>query len=167
MKELRRSGPRDGRSRRGSACTSRGPWSAPGHAPRPGAHSAAALDRLRLELEASGTPTLALSADLSESASLEPLIAASDEAFGGVDVLVNNAGVWQPVDYTRADLDQIEGVIDLNLRADALEPPGAPRDNPAGTRPRGGAFRGSLGGAPYAQYSATKHALVGARGAFG
>ena len=81
-----------------------------------------------------------------------------------MDVLVNNAGVWQPVDYTRADLDQIEGVIDLNLRAPML----LSRLALPGMIRRGGGHIvnvssvGGLGGAPYAEsYSATKHALVG------
>ena len=128
------------------------------------ARPSAALERLREELTSAGFPVVAVPANLTDRAALRPLIAASEEAFGAVDVLVNNAGVWQPSDYARTELDQIESVIDLNLRAPML----LSRLVLPGMIQRGAGHIvnissvGGLGGAPYAEsYSATKHALLG------
>jgi short-subunit dehydrogenase len=128
------------------------------------ARSCAALERVRDELQASGIQAVALAADLADRASLGPLVSASEAAFGAVDVLVNNAGVWQPTDYATTDPDRIEGVIDLNLRAPML----LSRLVLPGMIARGSGHIvnvssvGGLGGAPYAEsYTATKHALLG------
>lgn len=50
-----------------------------------------ALDRAKAEVEATGRRALAVQADMSDSADCDKLYRAALDAFGGVDVLVNNA----------------------------------------------------------------------------
>jgi NAD(P)-dependent dehydrogenase (short-subunit alcohol dehydrogenase family) len=63
-----------------------------------------------------GKRHLGLVADVTDKASCDAAIAAVIEAFGRVDVLVNNAGITQPrktVDITGSDYD---AVLDVSLR---------------------------------------------------
>ena len=52
-----------------------------------------ALEQTRAELEEKGTPVIAFVVDVSDGAQIEKLAAAAMEAFGGVHLLFNNAGV--------------------------------------------------------------------------
>ena len=68
---------------------------------------AAALVR---ELQALGTQAVAIEADVSDTASVQALVAQAHAALGGIDVLVNNAGVIQEkpfLDTTDADWDRL------------------------------------------------------------
>jgi short-subunit dehydrogenase len=72
------------------------------------------FDRLQEVAAACGAGTLAWEADLSDLGSLDALAATVDEQLGGVDVLVNNAGVpkrRRAQQMTPADL---EGVMAMN-----------------------------------------------------
>jgi NAD(P)-dependent dehydrogenase (short-subunit alcohol dehydrogenase family) len=78
------------------------------------------LDLARAEPAAAaaklGAGHLGLVADVTDKASCEAAVAAVIEAFGRVDVLVNNAGITQPrktVDITGGDYD---AVLDVSLR---------------------------------------------------
>jgi NAD(P)-dependent dehydrogenase (short-subunit alcohol dehydrogenase family) len=65
-------------------------------------------------IEAAGGRALALSLDLRDQASVEKAVADAVAAFGGLDVLVNNAGVPSPgkpaIDVSRAEWDANIGV---------------------------------------------------------
>src|SRR6185437_6095318 len=52
-------------------------------------------DRVVKAIEASGSKAVAVQADVSHKAEVEKLFAETDKAFGQVDVLVNNAGVYE------------------------------------------------------------------------
>lgn len=80
----------------------------------------AILDLARAEPEAAaariGEPHLGLVADVTDKAACEAAVAKTVEAFGRIDVLINNAGVTQPVktlEITGADYDRI---LDVSLR---------------------------------------------------
>ncbi|MDH3642400.1 MAG: SDR family NAD(P)-dependent oxidoreductase, partial [Gammaproteobacteria bacterium] len=68
---------------------------------------------------ATGNRVLGIQADVSKREDVERVVATAVEAFGGLDVLVNNAGTWKrtPVDssweQTLADWDFI---MDTNLK---------------------------------------------------
>ena len=67
-----------------------------------------------------GDGHLGLVADVTDKASCDAAVAAVLEAFGRIDVLVNNAGITQPrktVDITAADYD---AVLDVSLRGTLL-----------------------------------------------
>lgn len=57
------------------------------------ARSADAISALAAELGRAGSPALAVEADMTDRASLDVLIDRVADEFGGLDVLVNNAGV--------------------------------------------------------------------------
>ncbi len=68
------------------------------------------------ELEREGVEVVSLSADVSRSEDVNRLVSAASETFGGIDVLVNNAGILGPrvaiEDYPE---DEWRRVIDANL----------------------------------------------------
>ena len=77
----------------------------------------AAQAGLAAELEAAGTPTLALAHDVRDEASWIACIDAVRERFGRLDILVNNAGLAAPAPKVFEDitLAQWRRVMDVNL----------------------------------------------------
>ena len=60
------------------------------------ARDAAEVERARADLARQGYEVFAQPCDVSDRAQVERLVAATTAHFGGVDVLVNNAGVSRP-----------------------------------------------------------------------
>lgn len=73
------------------------------------------------EIRSAGGTAVAVAGDLSDGAVVDEVVATAVDAFGGVDVLVNNAGVMDsmsaPVDVTDAEWDR---VLRINLTAPFL-----------------------------------------------
>jgi len=67
------------------------------------------------EIKASGGDAIAIQADSSKPASIKELFAKSVEAFGTVDVLINNAGITRDGLVMRMKEDAWQDVIDVNL----------------------------------------------------
>ncbi len=59
---------------------------------------------------------MAVEADVSVAADRTRLVAAAVEAFGRLDVLVNNAGVLKPHSTLKVTEDELDGVIAVNLK---------------------------------------------------
>ncbi|HYW02981.1 MAG TPA: SDR family oxidoreductase [Gammaproteobacteria bacterium] len=79
------------------------------------AHPKAARDLCR-EIEAAGGEALPLQADISDPAAVGHLFAEVDQAWGGLDVLVNNAGIDGPRERGwEARLEDWRGVFEVNL----------------------------------------------------
>lgn len=75
----------------------------------------AALERITSE--SPGANVMALAPDLTDSASVEGAFGEVVKRFGRIDILVNNAGISQALplnDYTDEEMDKI---LDLNLKA--------------------------------------------------
>ena len=73
------------------------------------------------EAEEQGAEVLAVAADVSRSADVEMLVSATVERFGGIDVLVNNAGILGPrVAIEEYPEDEWRRVIDANLTGSFL-----------------------------------------------
>jgi NAD(P)-dependent dehydrogenase (short-subunit alcohol dehydrogenase family) len=78
------------------------------------ARSGAAIDALALEI---GSQALALPCDVADYASVDAAIHKAKDTFGSVDVLINNAGVIEPISQLAdADPDEWGQVIDINLK---------------------------------------------------
>jgi NAD(P)-dependent dehydrogenase (short-subunit alcohol dehydrogenase family) len=80
-----------------------------------GARRAERLADTAALVEAAGGKALAVATDVADPASCQALVDATMEAFGRVDVLVNNAGVGTAVPATRETPEQFSSVIDVNL----------------------------------------------------
>jgi short-subunit dehydrogenase len=84
------------------------------------ARSREGLERVADELRRAGVEVVAVPTDVTERAGLEALVAAADDAFGGIDVLVNNAGVLTIFPYHELGVADIERVIRTNLTSAML-----------------------------------------------
>ena len=114
-----------------------------------------------------GVQALAVSADVSDPASVEQLFAKTKEAFGRLDVLFNNAGVNAPgIPVDELSFEQWKKVVDINLTGSFLCAQAAFRMM-KNQQPRGGRIinNGSISAhtpRPFsAPYTSTKHAITG------
>lgn len=79
------------------------------------------IRRIDDELERMGAEVISLSADVSEAVAGERMARAAVEEFGGIDVLVNNAGLLGPrVAIEEYPEDEWRSVIDANLTGSYL-----------------------------------------------
>ncbi|MFB6309954.1 MAG: SDR family NAD(P)-dependent oxidoreductase [Salinirussus sp.] len=62
------------------------------------------------------TESLAIECDVSDTASVESAIDTVVDAFGGIDILVNNAGVIHRSPLVESTDEQLDRVIDVNLK---------------------------------------------------
>jgi NAD(P)-dependent dehydrogenase (short-subunit alcohol dehydrogenase family) len=75
---------------------------------------AAVLEQTASAIDPSGARVAICPADVADPATAERAVALATDRFGGVDVLVNNAGVFAPtpfLDHTPADFDRFLGII--------------------------------------------------------
>ena len=71
---------------------------------------------LAAELDRDGDRTLVCRCDVSSKAEVDAALAATLAAFGGVDALVSNAGVFKAADFLEIDEADWDAVIDVNLK---------------------------------------------------
>jgi dehydrogenase/reductase SDR family protein 4 len=82
------------------------------------ARGAEALDRTRKAVEERGRGALAVQTDVANEADLEQLYTAACDAFGGVDVLVNNAATGdEGRELAKLTRDEFDRVLGVNLWA--------------------------------------------------
>ncbi len=73
------------------------------------------LDPAAEKLQAAGAEVLAIEADVSDQADVHRTVAATVERFGGVDILINNAGLSWGGPSLEYPLDKWEMVMRINL----------------------------------------------------
>jgi 3-oxoacyl-[acyl-carrier protein] reductase len=78
-----------------------------------GADAAASLVK---QIEGSGGKALAIQADATDAAATKTAVEKTVSTLGGLDVLVTNAGSAYPNRFEDATIDEIDRVIDLNIR---------------------------------------------------
>jgi glucose 1-dehydrogenase len=76
---------------------------------------AAVAEGMAAEIEDAGGHAIAVAMDVSDEAGVQRGFAAAREAFGGLDLLVNNAGVEKPFDLVDMPLEWWQKVLDVNL----------------------------------------------------
>jgi len=82
------------------------------------ARTAAEVDTAAAEIRASGGAAASVAADVGEAAGCERVYRAAVETLGGVDVLVNNAGVMGPVaPALEITVEEWDAVMAVNLRS--------------------------------------------------
>jgi short-subunit dehydrogenase len=84
------------------------------------ARSAGPLQALVSELEAAGGRALAVPTDVAHPQAATRLLATVAERFGGIDVLVNNAGANKRGPIERYTPEELAGVVQINLTAPIL-----------------------------------------------
>lgn len=65
---------------------------------------------------AAGKQVLALHADVAKKADVEKLIATAVQHFGGIDIMVNNAGIAPVVEFLDVTEELLGRVLDVNLK---------------------------------------------------
>ena len=124
------------------------------------AGDAASAEALARKIEAAGGHALTAQADVADPAAVRRMFDAAETAFGGVDVLVNNAGIMQLAPVADTDDELFDRTIAINLKGSF----NAMRE--AGKRMRDGGriinFSTSIVGTllpTYGVYAATKAAV--------
>lgn len=77
--------------------------------------SSDAADAMVEEITAAGGRAIAVAADVSSEAEVTAAFASARDAFGGLDLLVNNAGLEKPFELMDMPLEEWQKVIDVNL----------------------------------------------------
>jgi 3-oxoacyl-[acyl-carrier protein] reductase len=78
-----------------------------------GADAAASVVR---EIERTGRKAIAIQADATDAGAVEAAVENTMATFGRLDVLVNNAGTAIPKTFEETTLEEIDRVIDVNVR---------------------------------------------------
>lgn len=114
-------------------------------------------------VEAAGRKALAVATDVADPDACTNVIAAAMDAFGHVDVLINNAGVGTAVPATRETPDQFRSVIDINLNGSYWMAQAAARVMAPGSAiVNVSSILGiTTAGLPQAAYAASKAAVIG------
>ena len=129
------------------------------------ARAEAVLAELRAISDSPHAPHFAFRADVSEPAAVDALFAAVEERWGGLDCLVNNAGVWWRNPVETLDLERLERTWAINITAPFLcARAAAPflREGADGNIVNLTSTAGQRGEAWYSPYAASKGALIAA-----
>jgi 3-oxoacyl-[acyl-carrier protein] reductase len=79
------------------------------------ASSQSGADQVVAEIVRGGGKAVAVKADVSKKADIERLFTAAKNAFGAIDVLVNNAGIYTPSNLEDITEEHFHKQIDLNV----------------------------------------------------
>ena len=78
--------------------------------------SAAPAEAVAQKIEAAGGRALTAKADVSDPAAVRGMFDAAETAFGGIDVLINNAGIMKLATFANADDASFDQQIAVNLK---------------------------------------------------
>jgi uncharacterized protein len=81
------------------------------------ARRAASLDKIAAEAIAGGCEAFVIADDLADPAAPRRILDATLSKFGGLDVLINNAGLGLPEPFARASADEMDRQIRVNFTA--------------------------------------------------
>jgi NAD(P)-dependent dehydrogenase (short-subunit alcohol dehydrogenase family) len=75
----------------------------------------AACEQVKGEIEARGGQALALACDITNAGDVARVVAATQDAFGGVDILINNSGTTWGASPEAMPPDKFARVVDVNI----------------------------------------------------
>jgi short-subunit dehydrogenase len=122
------------------------------------------LEAVRARVDPGGSRTAVFRCDVVDADACRQVVTAAVEAFGDIDVLVNNAGVEVLTPFAEADIEKMRQIVDINV-VGVLQMTHAVLPRMLQRRQGQIVNIASLAGltpVPYnAVYSASKHAVVG------
>ncbi|WCM24312.1 SDR family oxidoreductase [Paraburkholderia bryophila] len=81
-----------------------------------GGRDAKKLAQAASEIDPGGAKVRTLAADIASPATANALVDLATQAFGGVDILINNAGVFRPKAFLDVDESEYDGFLDTILK---------------------------------------------------
>jgi NAD(P)-dependent dehydrogenase (short-subunit alcohol dehydrogenase family) len=128
-----------------------------------GARRANRLEETRRLVEETGRRCVAVPTDVARHEDCTALVAAAVETLGGVNVLINNAGIATAVPAVRETPEEFRQVLDVNLHGTYWMAQACARVMPPGSSivNIGSVLGETTAGLPQAAYSASKAAVIG------
>lgn len=123
-----------------------------------------ALEAVARDIRNAGGSVIAVAGSVAEESVAQTLVARCDEAFGSVDVLVNNAGIVRDRTMLKMSMDEFDEVVAVNLRgafACMREAGRAMRETGGGQIIQIISNSGLTGGFGQANYAASKAGMMG------
>jgi 3-oxoacyl-[acyl-carrier protein] reductase len=119
--------------------------------------------RARAEIASSGGRAIALPLDVRDRRSIREALAAVEREFGGLDVLINNAGINKPTDLDKVTEEDFDEILAVNLKGPFLciqEALPLLRRRGGGSIVNISSVSGQYGGPRTAHYAASKAGLI-------
>ena len=85
-------------------------------------------------IEAAGSKALAIQADAADAEAVKRAVEKTVTTFGGIDVLVNNAGTAIPKTFEETTLDELDRMFDINVRGTMVATQAALKHMKSGAR---------------------------------
>ena len=86
---------------------------------RDGSGSSDAAARVVEEIEAAGGTAMASRASVTDLAEVEAMVAEARQRWGGVHILINNAGILRDKSFAKMEMDDFRAVLDVHLTGSA------------------------------------------------
>ncbi len=77
--------------------------------------AARSVDKLQMLADELDCGALAIGADMTQPAEIENMVARTIDAFGTVDVLCANAGIYIPGEFADGDIDELSRLLTINV----------------------------------------------------
>ncbi|HKX31194.1 MAG TPA: glucose 1-dehydrogenase [Blastocatellia bacterium] len=74
------------------------------------------LTRTRSQIDASGQRVIAVAGDIADPATASRMVEAAMKHFGGVDLLINNAGIFKPAPFLEQTAGEVEAYLSIILK---------------------------------------------------
>ena len=87
---------------------------------RDGSGSSDAAAKVVEEIEAAGGIAMANGASVTDAEQVEAMVAAATEAWGGVHILINNAGILRDKSFAKMTIEEFRAVVDVHLLGSAI-----------------------------------------------
>lgn len=81
---------------------------------------AAAAEAVTAEIVASGGQAIAAPASVTDTAEVAAMVDDATAAWGGIDILINNAGILRDKSFAKMDIDDFRLVVDVHLMGAAI-----------------------------------------------